>query len=119
LLTLSISGRIIIKKPKEVHIYEKNMFVLILFFYSSAYALEHLDYLHVISYEGDIAIKKNDTGDWIQIDLNIPVEENDTMWVPKKSRLELRTKNGSFVRLNEYSLLNVLSLSDNGFSVLF
>jgi hypothetical protein len=30
----------------------------ILFFYSSAYALEHLDYLHVISYEGDIAIKK-------------------------------------------------------------
>jgi hypothetical protein len=31
-----------------------------------------------------ILLLKKDIGDWIQIDLNIPVEENDTMWVPKK-----------------------------------
>jgi len=83
---------------------------LFLIFYSNAFALEYLDYIHVISYEGDVAIKKNDTGDWIQIDLNMPVEEKDSLWVPKKSRLELRTKNGSFVRLNEYTLLDVLFL---------
>lgn len=100
---------------------KKTIFFLILFsiflFYLKSYALENLDFMHVISYEGDVAIKKEDTKDWIQIDLNMPIEENDELWVSSNSRLELRTKNGSFIRLNEYSAMDVFSLSSNGYQL--
>lgn len=81
----------------------------------SGYCLEKLDYIHVISYEGDVAIKREEVEDWIEADLNMPLTENDQIWVASKSKLELRTKNGSFVRLNEYTSLDILYLSKSGY----
>lgn len=84
---------------------------LMLFYVKNAYSIEKLDVIHVISYEGDVALKREESDDWIEIDLNMPVTENDQIWVSSKSKLELRTWNGSFIRLNEYTSMDILYLS--------
>ncbi|MCX7770832.1 MAG: FecR domain-containing protein [Proteobacteria bacterium] len=90
--------------------------LFLLFFYTNqGICLEKLDFIHVISYEGNVSVKREEADDWIEIDLNMPITENDQIWVASKSKLELRIKNGSFVRLNEYTSLDVLYLSSSGY----
>ncbi len=91
------------------------LFLLTLLTAKGGYCLDKLDHIHIISYEGDVAIKRDDLDDWIEADLNMPLTENDQIWVASKSKLEIRTKNGSFVRLNEYTSLDILYLSNSGY----
>lgn len=98
----------------------KKLFFCILFliyFTGQGNCLEKLDLIHVISYEGDVALKRDEADEWNEIDLNMPITENDQIWVASKSKLELRTKNGSFVRLNEYTSMDVLYLSKSGYQL--
>lgn len=76
-----------------------------------AVALENLDLLHVVYTSGDVAFKKEDIEEWAFVTLNMPLESGDRLWVYSGSKAELRSKDGSYIRIDEDSSFDVLSLA--------
>ncbi|HXW69339.1 MAG TPA: DUF6600 domain-containing protein [Dissulfurispiraceae bacterium] len=60
--------------------------------------------------EGDVQIKTPDTGDWGLVQVNVPLNEGDQIWVPEGGRVEMQLNAGSYIRLDQNSSLQVLSL---------
>jgi hypothetical protein len=63
--------------------------------------------------DGDVQIKTPDSGDWCPASINGPVMEGDQIWVPPGARIELQLNAGSYVRLDQESALQVLSLIED------
>ncbi|MFI5294053.1 MAG: DUF6600 domain-containing protein [Thermodesulfovibrionales bacterium] len=64
-----------------------------------------------ISYmEGDVQIKTPDTDDWGAASINGPLMEGDQVWVPEGGRVELQLNTGTYIRLDQNSALQILSL---------
>jgi hypothetical protein len=74
-----------------------------------------LGYLRISLIEGDVQINTEDTGDWVPASLNMPLKDGDRIWVPEGSRTELQLKDGSVLRLDEKSALDVLTLEKDSF----
>jgi hypothetical protein len=60
--------------------------------------------------EGDVQILTPEAGDWGLAAINIPIGQGDQIWVPEGGRVELQLDNGSYIRLDQNSALQVLSL---------
>jgi hypothetical protein len=69
-----------------------------------------LGYLRISLIEGDVQINTEDTGDWVPASLNMPLKDGDRIWVPEGSRAELQLRDGSVLRLDEKSALDVLTV---------
>jgi hypothetical protein len=65
--------------------------------------------------EGDVQIKPEDTSVWVPASINTPLLEGDELWVPGGGLVELQLKDGSYVRLNENSSLQILRIDENSF----
>lgn len=65
--------------------------------------------------EGDVQILTEDTEDWVPATTNFPLREGDRLWVPDGSRAEIQGRDGTYVRLDENSSLDVLSGGDDSF----
>jgi len=65
--------------------------------------------------EGDVQVRTEDTGDWVPASINMPLMDGDRIWVPEGGRTELQLKDGTFLRLDEESALEILTLEDNSF----
>ncbi|MDX9715548.1 MAG: FecR domain-containing protein [Dissulfurispiraceae bacterium] len=72
--------------------------LLILPAYSTASDLGNVYISHL---EGDVQINTEETGQWTPAILNMPLKDNDRIWVAQGSRAEIKMKNSSVVRLNE------------------
>ena len=68
-------------------------------------------YLRLVT--GDVQVKTTDTEGFVPAAINTPLSEGDRIWVPQGARTELRLSDGSVVRLDGNSALDVLS-SDRG-----
>ena len=80
---------------------------LLLPLYSQAAVLGNMR----ISYmEGDVQIKPPDTDDWGAASINSPLMEGDQVWVPEGGRAELQLNTGTYIRLDQNSALQILSL---------
>ncbi len=64
---------------------------------------------------GDVQVITEDTGEWVPASINMPLGEGDRIWVPEGGRTELQLRDGSFLRLDEESALEVLTLEENSF----
>lgn len=60
--------------------------------------------------EGDVEMRTTDSGDWVPAAINTPLEEGDELWVPDGGRLEFQLNNGTSVRLDQNSALQILTL---------
>ncbi len=69
-----------------------------------------LGWMRISLIEGDVQVKTADAGDWGPASINGPLMEGDQVWVPQGSRVELQLNSGSFVRLDQNSALQILSL---------
>jgi len=69
-----------------------------------------LDTLHISLIEGDVQLRIPEADDWVAAAINTPLRAGDRLWLPGGARLELRLRDGSRVRLNEYSALEILRL---------
>ena len=67
--------------------------------------------LRVSLLEGDIQIKTVDLGDWGPASINIPLKDEDELWVPEAGRLEIQILPATFVRLDQLSSLSVVRVS--------
>ncbi len=69
-----------------------------------------LGHVHISLIEGDVQVHTEDTGDWVPASINMPLKDGDRIWVPVGGRLELRLKDGTSLRLDEKTALDILTL---------
>ena len=60
--------------------------------------------------EGDVQVRVADSDDWLPAATNTPLYEGDGVWTPGGSRAEVQLKDGSVIRLDARSALNVLKV---------
>ncbi len=97
------------KTLKAIYIFMTVVFLL-LPVYSQAADLGNMR----ISYlEGDAQIKAPEAEDWGAASINDPLMEGDQIWVPQGSRVEMQLNTGTYVRLDQNSALQMLSLSND------
>jgi hypothetical protein len=63
--------------------------------------------------QGDVQIHTEDTQDWVPAAVNTPLAQGDRVWVPEGGRTELQVLGGLFIRLDNFTSLDILSLGDN------
>lgn len=81
---------------------------------SNSYAAS-LDTLRISHIEGDVQIKTEDLSDWATASINTPLREGDSVWVPSGGKAELQLKDGTYLRLNENSSIEILTIGNNSF----
>jgi hypothetical protein len=96
----------------------KFLFIFIAFILSLLPAYSYsstLGSIRISLIEGDVQIKPEDTSVWVPASINTPLLEGDELWVPGGGLVELQLKDGSYVRLNENSSLQILRIDGNSF----
>jgi len=63
--------------------------------------------------QGSVQIMNQETGDWAPASINMPLNEGDRLWVPENSRLEIQVHGGVYIRADEQSSIDILSLSSD------
>jgi hypothetical protein len=65
--------------------------------------------------QGDVQIKPADTDEWVPAAVNTPLLEGDVVWVPEDGRGEIRLIDGTYVRLDGNSSLEILTAQRDAF----
>ncbi len=68
-----------------------------------------LGYIRISLAEGDVQTKTPASGEWVPASVNAPLQEGDEVWVPEGSRVELQLNDGTYIRLDEDSAMQILS----------
>jgi hypothetical protein len=63
--------------------------------------------------QGDVQVRNEDVDDWVPAALNTPLREGDSVWCPEDARAELQFRDGTVVRLDRRSALDIVSLDDD------
>ena len=66
---------------------------------------------------GDVTMRRGDSGDWVQATVNSPLVEGDTIATGQGSRAEVQLGYSNLLRLNENSEAAMASLGDRNFKV--
>ncbi len=66
---------------------------------------------------GDVTIRRGDSGDWIQASVNTPLVEGDRIATGRASRAEVQLDYSNLLRLYESSEVNIANLSNRQFRV--
>jgi hypothetical protein len=90
-------------------------FVGAVVFSASISMAESLGAMRVVIEQGDVQVKIADTGEWVPASVNMPIVEGDELWVPEGSRAALQTNNGSYIRLDGDTALQVLRMDRDSF----
>ncbi|RPI36195.1 MAG: hypothetical protein EHM54_06360, partial [Nitrospiraceae bacterium] len=86
-------------------------FILLIFMGLPSYAMaEDLSELRLSLVGGDVQIITEDTREWVPAAINMPIRGGDRIWVPEGARAELLARNGTAVRLDENSSLDILTV---------
>ncbi len=63
--------------------------------------------------DGDVQVNFSDSDEWYPAAHNMPVRAGDRLWVPAESWAEVETGNGTVVRLDSGSLLEILDIDQD------
>jgi hypothetical protein len=66
---------------------------------------------------GDVQVRIAETGKWAPVSVNMPLVEGDELWVPYEGRAELQTHNGTYVRLDRGTAVQVLRMDRDSFQI--
>jgi hypothetical protein len=61
--------------------------------------------------EGDVQIVVQDTTDWTEAAINLPLNEGDRLWVPDNGKAELQIQGGVYVRADGNTALDILTVN--------
>lgn len=90
------------------------MMLVVVLLLVPGYALSaNLGYMRVSLIEGDVQIKTPDSDEWGIASVNTPLAEGDQLWVPRDGRVELQLNTGTYIRLDESSALQILSMDED------
>ncbi|MBC8017130.1 MAG: FecR domain-containing protein [Verrucomicrobia bacterium] len=65
--------------------------------------------------DGDVLFRTPDSGEWLPAAINTPLDEGDAIWCPDNAKVEIQLADGSLVRIDEGSQLDLLS-NEAGFT---
>lgn len=89
----------------------KTMMIAVVLFMAPAYAFSsNLGYMRVSLIQGDLQIKTPEADEWGYTSVNTPLAEGDQVWVPLGGRAELQLNTGTYIRLDENTALQILSM---------
>ncbi len=88
-------------------------FSILLLFPIASYGA--LDIISVSLLEGEVQINTEETGDWVPASINMPIKEGDRIWAAERGRVELHFKDGTYLRLDQKSALEVLTFEKNSY----
>ena len=88
-------------------------FFILLLFPIASYAA--LDIMSVSLLEGEVQIYTEETGEWVPASINMPIKEGDRIWAAERGRAELHFKDGTYLRLDQKSALEVLTVENNSY----
>ncbi len=71
--------------------------------------------LRISLVEGDIQVRTENTGEWVPASINMPLADGDRIWVPEGGRTEVQLRDGTFLRLDENSALEILRIENDSF----
>jgi hypothetical protein len=91
------------------------VFLFILFFIPPYSFSSSLEFMQISLMDGDVQIRTEDTEEWVPASINMPLRDGDRIWVPDGGKLELRLRDGTYLRLDERSALEVLTLNQDSF----
>jgi hypothetical protein len=63
--------------------------------------------------QGDVQIKAGESQNWEAADVNAPLQTGDRIWCPENTRAEIQLSDGSLLRLEHNSSLDILRLEAN------
>jgi hypothetical protein len=69
----------------------------------------------VVLAEGDVTFRSPDAAEWLPVSINTPLDEGDVLWVPSGSRSEIQLADGTVIRVDGGSQLDLIAIED-GFS---
>ncbi|OGW40714.1 MAG: hypothetical protein A2Y97_07665 [Nitrospirae bacterium RBG_13_39_12] len=98
-------------------IYKLTFIALILLLLPALSYPYTLDSIRISLLQGDTQIKPEDMSDWAPVSINMPLKEGDRLWVPEAGRVELQLRDGTCVRLDEYSALEILTADEDSFQL--
>jgi len=98
-----------------MNIYKYIIILLILILLPASSYASNLGYMHISLIQGDVQIKTDDTLDWVAASINMPLKENDRLWVPETGRLEIVLQDGTCVRLDQNSGIELLTVGEDSY----
>lgn len=63
--------------------------------------------------DGDVIFRTPDSTEWLPASVNTPLDEGDALWVPAGGRTEIQLADGTVVRLDGGSQLDLIAVEDN------
>jgi hypothetical protein len=94
----------------------KSIFIILFLLLLPAYSYgSTIGLMHINLMQGDVQIKTDDTLDWVAAAINMPLKEGDRLWVPEEGRLEIRLQDGTFVRLDQNSGIELLTVEEGSY----
>src|SRR5512136_2675083 len=89
----------------------KLLIIIITLFLFPAYAhSQNLGELRLSLIAGDVQVRSEEMEDWVPASINMPLREEDRIWVPERGKTELQLRDGTYLRLNQQSALEILTL---------
>lgn len=93
----------------------KRMIVL---FLMAAFSVPSLTFAGIISpariqlVNGDVMFHTPESGEWLPVSVNTPLDEGDAIWTPAGSRTEVQFTDGTVVRLDGLSQLDIIAIEE-------
>jgi hypothetical protein len=103
------------KPSKRFRVVRLILFLSLLFLLPATSYPSGLGDLRISLIDGDVQIKTIDTGDWVPASINAPLMDGDILWVPDDGKAAVQFRDGSYVRLDENTSLEVLTLDGNSY----
>ncbi len=86
------------------------VFIMVLPVYAGAAGLGELRLSLV---DGDVQIRTEDTDEWFPAGINMPLRDGDQIWVPEGARTEIQARNGTAIRLEGNSSLDIVTVDND------
>ena len=90
-------------------------FLMVLLVPVSSFAA--LDIMRISLLEGEVQVYTEETGEWVPASINMPIKEGDRIWAADRGRVELNMKDGTYLRLDQKSALEILTLEKESYQL--
>jgi hypothetical protein len=89
----------------------RRVFIAVMLLSFPAYAFSsELGYMRISHMEGEVQLRTPEAKEWGLASVNEPIAEGDQIWTTGESRVELQLNNRTFIRLDQNSSLQILSM---------
>lgn len=89
----------------------RSLFILIMLLLAATSVFaDDLGLIRLSLIEGDVQLLIQDTTDWTDATINIPLNEGDRVWVPDDGKAELQVRGGACVRADGDTSLDILTV---------